>query len=134
MVLWGLMFVIVLTMISGARELMTPGAWKKDGLTYQLNDRDQRRQHLRELGRQLLLYAAVHGELPASLELGGWPAQQNEAPGAAGMTYEYFPSQDLKTHATSLLAREPERFGDDRLALLTDGRVVAANSLERELR
>lgn len=35
-VLWGLLFVVVLTMISGARELMTPGAWRKDGLTYSL--------------------------------------------------------------------------------------------------
>lgn len=37
-VLWGLMFVIVLTMISGARELMTPGAWKPNGATYKLRD------------------------------------------------------------------------------------------------
>src|SRR5262245_64725299 len=36
--LWGLLFLLVLTMISGARELMTPGAWKKDGLTYTLDD------------------------------------------------------------------------------------------------
>src|SRR5579885_1034700 len=28
-ILWGLLFVLVLTMISGARELMTPGAWEK---------------------------------------------------------------------------------------------------------
>src|SRR5207244_6685457 len=34
--LWGLLFVLVLTMISGARELMTPGAWNKKGLTYEL--------------------------------------------------------------------------------------------------
>lgn len=34
--LWGLLFVLVLTMISGARELMTPGAWEKDGVTYKL--------------------------------------------------------------------------------------------------
>src|SRR5918995_1980262 len=34
--LWGLLFLLVLTMISGARELMTPGAWKKEGLTYTL--------------------------------------------------------------------------------------------------
>src|SRR4051794_20266698 len=27
--LWGTLFVLVLTMISGARELMTPGAWDK---------------------------------------------------------------------------------------------------------
>src|SRR5262245_30276811 len=36
--LWGLLFLLVLTMISGARELMTPGAWKNDGLTYTLDD------------------------------------------------------------------------------------------------
>src|SRR5437016_1584825 len=26
--LWGLLFLVVLTMISGARELLTPGAWE----------------------------------------------------------------------------------------------------------
>lgn len=36
--LWGLLFLLVLTMISGARELMTPGAWKKNGISYQLNE------------------------------------------------------------------------------------------------
>jgi hypothetical protein len=30
------LFVVVLTMISGARELLTPGAWEKDGATYTL--------------------------------------------------------------------------------------------------
>lgn len=35
-VLWGLLFIIVLTMISGARELMTPGAWEHVGATYRL--------------------------------------------------------------------------------------------------
>lgn len=39
MSLWGLLFVIVLTMISGARELMTPGAWEKQGATYKLKGR-----------------------------------------------------------------------------------------------
>ena len=34
--LWGLLFVVVLAMISGARELMTPGAWKQEGATYKL--------------------------------------------------------------------------------------------------
>lgn len=37
--LWGALFVLVLTMISGARELLTPGAWKKQGITYTLEDR-----------------------------------------------------------------------------------------------
>src|SRR5437763_9410740 len=40
-VLWGLLFVIVLTMISGARELMTPGAWEKNGLTHKLRTDDK---------------------------------------------------------------------------------------------
>jgi hypothetical protein len=35
-VLWGLIFSLVLTMISGARELLTPGAWKQNGFTYEL--------------------------------------------------------------------------------------------------
>jgi len=36
---WGMAFVLVLTMISGARELMTPGAWELDGVTYRLRPR-----------------------------------------------------------------------------------------------
>lgn len=62
-VLWGLLFVLVLTMISGARELMTPGAWKKQGFTYKLAEApDQtsdpspasvRRQHLEQLRQAL---------------------------------------------------------------------------------
>jgi hypothetical protein len=35
-VLLGLCFNIVLLMIAGTRELMTPGAWEKSGTTYQL--------------------------------------------------------------------------------------------------
>src|SRR5438876_11472965 len=33
-VLWGLLFILVLTMISGARELMTPVASEKQGFSY----------------------------------------------------------------------------------------------------
>ena len=36
--LWGLLFVLVLAMISGARELLTPGAWDRNGATYRLNE------------------------------------------------------------------------------------------------
>lgn len=39
-VLWGLAFFIVLVMISGARELMTPGAWERDGKLYKLTGSD----------------------------------------------------------------------------------------------
>jgi hypothetical protein len=37
-VLWGLLFMVVLTMISGGRELMTPGAWDRQGATYKLHE------------------------------------------------------------------------------------------------
>lgn len=37
-VLWGLLFAVVLAMISGARELMTPGAWERHGATYRLKE------------------------------------------------------------------------------------------------
>jgi hypothetical protein len=33
---WGVLFCIVLVMISGARELMTPGAWERNGSIYRL--------------------------------------------------------------------------------------------------
>ena len=36
--LWGILFLIVLSMISGTRELLTPGAWEKQGVTYKLKD------------------------------------------------------------------------------------------------
>jgi len=37
-ILWGMLFVIVLTMISGARELMTPDAWQRRGQLYTLSE------------------------------------------------------------------------------------------------
>ena len=43
-VLWGMIFTLVLTMISGARELMTPGAWKQNGFTYELQEQDGRKE------------------------------------------------------------------------------------------
>ena len=36
--LWAAAFILILTMISGARELMTPGAWEKSGAIYKLNE------------------------------------------------------------------------------------------------
>jgi len=41
-VLWGLLFLVVLTMIAGARELLTPGAWERHGFLYELSNVDDR--------------------------------------------------------------------------------------------
>jgi hypothetical protein len=42
-VLLGLCFNVVLLMIAGTRELMTPGAWEKSGATYQLKSQPRDR-------------------------------------------------------------------------------------------
>jgi hypothetical protein len=36
--LWGLLFLVVLTMIAATREAMTPGSWQKQGLLYRVAD------------------------------------------------------------------------------------------------
>src|SRR5260370_4656828 len=79
-VLWGLLFVIILAMISGARELMTPGAWSKQGFTYRLSEAaapsdkdspaDLRRRALEKLRMELWHFAATHqGRFPSQSEL-----------------------------------------------------------------
>ena len=40
-VLWSLFFLVVLTMIAVSRELMTPGAWEKEGLLYRVVERPE---------------------------------------------------------------------------------------------
>jgi len=35
-VLWGLLFLVVLTMIACTREMMTPGVWERQGLLYKI--------------------------------------------------------------------------------------------------
>lgn len=139
--LWGAAFLLVLTMISGARELMTPGAWKKDGLTYKLNEdrppppepppagpsEAERRQKLGELKRALWAYAETHGgELPKAADDG--PAWQTPHP--SGMRYGYAPGRSVGAGPRAVIAYEPELFGDTRLALFADGGIRPVTSAE----
>lgn len=127
--LWGLSFVIVLTMISGARELMTPGAWQKQGWTYKLADAAQfdavvggrvRQQQLEKLRTALWQYAATHnGELPtpndAAIDAADW-----EIPGFPGLNY--LNVAGCKAESTGrLFVFEPELQGSERMVLLTNG-------------
>src|SRR5262245_44535701 len=93
-----MLFVLVLTMISGARELMTPGAWKKEGLTYKLattpadgEPRDEDRiNRLNALRTALWEYARSHEtQLPPSRESSGIPVEQWQIPGPARLRYIY---------------------------------------------
>ncbi len=132
--MWGLVFLLVLTMISGARELMTPGAWKKQGLTYKLADAtlppspSPESDHLRRLALDRLRaalwrYAEGHeGQFPPDRSAGEIPDDVWRIPDPSGLRYIYVPG--LKVDSGPIpLAYEPGLFGPDRLVLTTDGAV-----------
>ncbi|MBS0206172.1 MAG: hypothetical protein JSS49_25030 [Planctomycetes bacterium] len=135
--LWGLAFVIVLTMISGARELMTPGAWRKQGWTYKLADshpavsvtgRDDRRRQLEQVRTVLWQYAATHeGRFPRPAEV--TDATLWDIPGWPGLKFFVIPDRRAES-AGRLLVYEPELDGDDRLVLLTNGTIGTMRSAE----
>lgn len=138
--LWGLLFVLVLTMISGARELMTPGAWTKVGLTYKLaepppgpvEDRtlSERRAALDRLRIALWTYARSHdGRFPEGEAWEALPAEVWSAPDPSGMRYRYAGGL-VAGEGHAPLAWEPELFGAERLVLQTDGRIVLMRSDE----
>jgi hypothetical protein len=132
--LWGLLFVLVLTMISGARELMTPGAWEKQGLTYRLapspaaapaeaKQDSERRQKLDRLRAALWDYARTHeGQFPDSDSAGEIPDDLWLASERPTSRYLYVAELRANQRATPLVY-EPEIEGDRRLVLLTDGTI-----------
>jgi len=138
--LWGLLFVVVLTMISGARELLTPGAWRKVGLTYELDEPKQqpivpdvaairehqlrsRRTKLERLSAAVQRYAVLNdGMFPETLEA----LDSNETwdvPGFPGTAYILLPL-DSSDDEPQPIVREPEVFEDGPLVLLTSGEVM----------
>jgi hypothetical protein len=132
--LWGLLFLLVLSMISGARELMTPGAWKKEGLTYKLADAAKdapvpspddvaRRAPLERLRALLLGYAESHeGAFPAVAAAPEIPEDAWRLPGPSGLRYVYVGGQKPEaSKAPRPLAYEPDLYGAERLVLLTTG-------------
>ncbi len=140
LILWGLAFIVVLTMISGARELMTPGAWKKQGWTYQLNDSARqdtdpatslasRQRGLEKLRTALWQYAATHGgQLPDARD----SAIQNDLwqiPNSSGLTYLSL-SDRVAEDAGRIYVFEPDADGDERLVLLTNGFIGTMNSAQ----
>jgi hypothetical protein len=137
--LWGLLFVIVLAMISGARELMTPGAWQKQGFTYKLTHGSsateddpavQRKQHLERLRLALWHFAATHnGRFPSAGEMAEVPADLWTIPESGGLRYQYIPGLTA-TQPAALLACEPELDTRQRLVLRTNGDITEMSSTE----
>jgi hypothetical protein len=141
--LWGLLFIIVLTMVSGARELMTPGAWKKEGFTYKLagnakktaeeNPGTLRKQHLEQLRTAFWQFAATHqGRFPSPFEEAVIPPDLWDVPESGGMRYLYVPGRSAGP-PRSLLAYEPELDPDQRWVLLTDGTITRKRSAQIRL-
>jgi hypothetical protein len=136
--LWGLAFVVVLTMISGARELMTPGAWRKQGWTYTLANarpdetmsrREARQRGLEQLRTALWQHAATHdGKFPEadepSIETALW-----DVPGCPGLKFLAAPDCQAESIGR-LFVFEPDAEGDERLVLLTNGFIGTMRTAE----
>ena len=117
----------VLSMISGARELLTPGAWRKQGSAYRLNDSasdPMRRQSLESLRGALQVYAATHeGRLPPHDFVPEMTEKLWQAPDSLGTRYMYISGLQFGS-GTNILACEPMSFGDQRFALLASGEIL----------
>jgi hypothetical protein len=142
--LWGLLFIIVLTMISGARELMTPGAWQKQGFTYKLTPQsgtasepsplELRKQQMERLRTALWHFAATHnGRFPSESERALIPADRWTVPEVGGMRYLYVAGRSA-TEKPELLVFEPELDPEHRFVLQTDGEIVTLRSAQIESR
>ena len=119
---------------------MTPGAWRKQGLTYTLADeeaaaksaaslRDLDRRHaLDRLRLVLWTYARQHdGRFPATSSPPEIPDEAWIVPDPSGLRYVYT-SGLVADQGKTPLAYEPGVFGDDRFVLLSDGEIVRLSS------
>jgi hypothetical protein len=124
----GLMFYVVLTMISGARELLTPGAWEKQGAGYRLREdgpaplgKEERRQALRKVQEAIWDYAKAHGgNAPASPLVEGIDRALWNFEG--GGLYCLMPGVRPAV-GREILVYEPSAAGGRRFVLLTDGSI-----------
>ena len=116
---------LVLSMISGARELLTPEAWRRQGNAYKLNAPENEAVRLRNitsLKAALFDYASRHG---GKFPLHDWgaeiPQRLWEADGE-GTHYLYF-APSMKGGLDELIAAEPLNFGDQRYVLTASGEI-----------
>lgn len=133
--LLGLLFMTVLTMISGARELMTPGAWQKKGATYELKDdiRETRRMlvetQLRSLARILDRYELQNGAFPPHEFVPEIPESEWSA-GASGGRFIYLAGRKRDLLEPRVLAFAPGHPDEERAVLLTNMQMVTLHPVE----
>lgn len=138
-VVFGLATLLILTMISGIREVLTPDAWRRQGTSYRLNDPSQeptRRRSLEHLRTALFDYARTHdGKFPPHDFVLEIPDKLWESPDQLGSHYLY--TGGLSTNdAAAILAVEPLAFGESRFALTGGGQIekLTADALAKRAR
>lgn len=129
--LLSILMLLILVMISGARELLTPGAWYRQGSHYRPNDvgnLDARQHSIESLRSAVMLYAQNHnGSFPLHDYVTDIPQKLWEAPDSSGTRYVYIGGITL-ADTNSVLAFEPKKFGPERLVLFADGRIQKLNT------
>lgn len=131
--LWSLLFVLVLTMISGARELMTPGAWEPKGATYRLAGAEReaelrraRHAQLEKLRDALWDHAFKHeGKFPPTLESDAVSAALSRMPDPSLAPYVYIGGG--RSSDAIPVVFEPDVFGRERYVLYADGSIRQAD-------
>jgi len=124
--IFGLATLLILTMISGIREVLTPDAWRRQGSSYRLNDPAQEPARLRSLEHlraALFDYARAHdGRFPPHDFVTEIPEKIWEAPDQLGTHYLYMGG--LTTNdVTLIIAVEPKAFGELRFVLTAGGKI-----------
>lgn len=122
MLVSGLFMYVILTMISGARELMTPGAWQKEGTAYRLHDgqTEQRRLALVRLKTALWDYAVKNeGGFPKNMFTSGIPRSLWFIP-AENTYFSYLPPGSHE----KVLVFEPATVGPKRYVLTIQGEIA----------
>lgn len=130
MLVSGLFLYVILTMISGARELLTPGAWKKQGIGYELRsgeslpEKETRKEAIHKLKNLLWGYAREHdGKLPNGIFDKSFDAYHWALPEVTGY-YAYIPTENVGG-GRNVLVYEPAVMGRKRFVILTDGSIEA---------
>lgn len=151
--LWGLASIVVLTMISGARELMTPGAWKRQGWTHTLTNYSERQPDPEPAGKEteenrliqererilellkarLLVFAMQHGgRFPDSFEEADLSKEDWQLPEGMLGHYILVPGQTFQSTPTPLVI-EPEIDGRQHVLAVNGSTMSLSPSVLRQL-
>ncbi|NTW21288.1 MAG: hypothetical protein HGA42_17645 [Nostocales cyanobacterium W4_Combined_metabat2_030] len=136
--IWGLAFHLVLVMIAGTRELMTPKAWEKAGIIYQLAPDnfqqilDSRRHKLEILKEKIWTFVNKNkGNFPSKKDLLAFSPEILLEP-TGKLNYNYVEGLNINSPIQPL-AYEPDSYGQERMVLLTNGNIelLSINSIQK---